>query len=351
MTYIKKKNYYKFIMLLSFAALAGVIVYSAFAGAANISFLQALKVIIKKIPFLSELVKNEEIPRVHEVIITKVRLPRIIMAGIIGAGLSVVGSSFQSMFRNPMADPYVMGVSHGAALGAAIAIIIGSFISLSVTVTIPVFAFTGAILATILVFTIAKTGQRIPTNTLLLAGIAFGLFSMSMITIIMVFNRTKLETIVFWLMGSVSGAKWSELVFMLPVVAIGVFILISLSKTLNVMSTGDETARSLGIDIEKMKKLILIISSLIVAVCVANTGIIGFVGLIIPHIARIIFGPDNRVVVPFSAIFGAIFLIVCDTLARTLVQPMEMPVGAITAVFGAPFFIYLLIQGKKKVLG
>ena len=117
------------------------------------------------------------------------------------------------------------------------------------------------------------------------------------------------------------------------------------------MNTGHETARSLGIDIEKMKKLIPIISSLIVAVCVANTGIIGFIGLIIPHIARIIFGPDNRVVVPFSAIFGAIFLIVCDTLARTLVQPMEMPVGAITAVFGAPFFIYLLIQGKKKVLG
>ena len=283
------------------------------------------------------------------IILLQLRLPRIILACLVGAALSVVGAAFQGIFKNPMADPFVLGVSSGAALGASITMVFLKeieFLGLSV---IAFNAFLGAITTTFLVYNIAKVGRKVPTATLLLAGISLNYLLSSIISLIMIFNRQEIERIIMWTMGSFSTGSWKE-VFLLLIIVIPSIILITMfARDLNVMLLGEENARSLGVNVEGLKKYILIISTIMIAAVVSVSGIIGFVGLIIPHGVRMFTGPDNRVVIPFSAITGAIFLIICDTLARSLVPPSEIPVGIITSIFGVPFFIYLLYKTKKKV--
>ncbi len=346
----EKKKHFKFTLYISIILLFCIMLIASTFGTANISFMETFRVILNKIPFVNEFVSISEIPKNHILIISKIRLPRIILAALVGMGLSVVGASFQAIFKNPMADPYILGVSSGSALGAAIGFVLGlesSFLgSASVTIT----AFIGSILTTVFVYSIAKVKNKIPTTTLLLAGISVSFLLSSLISVIMVFNRQEVEKIVFWTMGSVSAANYSQIIMLIPFLFIGILILLSLSKDLNIIVTGDETAQSLGVEVETVKKLVLIISSIVVAACVSVSGIIGFVGLIIPHIVRILSGPDHRTLLPFSIVSGAVFMIICDTLARTLASPAEIPVGAITALFGSPYFIYLLVKSKKKVM-
>ncbi|HEY5560644.1 MAG TPA: iron chelate uptake ABC transporter family permease subunit [Clostridiaceae bacterium] len=325
------------------------IVLCSTIGAAKITFFEALYIIIRKLPVLNYIIPVKNISATHNIIVLNLRLPRIILAALIGFGLATMGCAFQAIFKNPMADPYVLGVSSGSALGAAIAIVIGigyNFLGFGI---ITFSAFIGGILTTIMVYNIARVGNRIPTTTLLLAGISANFLLSSIITLLMVLNRQQADKIIFWTMGSVSSASWTQILSVFPFVGIGFIIMMIYSRDLNIILTGDAMAKSLGIEVDKVKKLLLIISSLVVGAIVAFSGIIGFVGLISPHVARMLVGPDHKKLIPFSAIGGAIFMVLADTLSRTIVAPAEIPIGAITSLIGAPYFIFLLMKTKKKV--
>jgi len=323
-------------------------------GIAKINFLESIKIILSNVPFIGNKVDVSNISTSSALIIWTLRVPRVIIAVLTGAGLSICGGVFQGLFRNPMADPYILGISSGAAFGATISIVFGSVMNQSVGMT-TIAAFCGAILTTIIVYLIARTGGRLPTATLLLSGIAFSFLLSSAITLIMVFNRDRMEQIIYWSMGSFAAATWGKILIIFIVVLIGSFIVMCFARGLNIMSIGDETAFSLGVNVENSKKILLIVTSLMVAACVAVSGVIGFVGLIVPHITRLVFKPDHRILLPFSAIFGAAFMLFSDTLARGFMTwclglSTELPVGAITACFGAPFFIGLLIKNKRRVV-
>lgn len=350
MNSIKKNSYYSIIFIFMICTLFISIIISSTLGVANITFSQSIQILISKIPFINNLVNIDGISQTHNLIIFNIRLPRILLSALIGAGLSVVGCVFQAIFKNPMADPYVLGISSGSALGASIAIVMGTSSMVFSVAGTTFFAFIGAISTTILVYFIAKTGTKLPTNTLLLAGVSVSFLFSSINSLIMIFNRDRVEQIVFWTMGSMSSATWKQVTSLLLFIIIGFILIMIYSRDLNLMLMGDETASSLGAEVDFVKKFLLIVSSIIIASCVSVSGVIGFVGLIIPHITRIIVGPNHKFLLPFSTLGGAIFMIICDTLSRIIAPPAEIPVGAITALFGAPYFIYLLIKNKKKVM-
>jgi iron complex transport system permease protein len=276
----------------------------------------------------------------ERVIILQIRLPRIILAGIVGASLSVAGVVFQALFRNPLADPYVLGISGGSAVGAILAIILGQGLG---RFTIPTASFCGALLTIMLVLGIGRSGYRFHANTLLLAGVVVGsFFSAVIMFLVSITQDERIHSILFWLMGDFSFSKYNEIIIVGPFVLVGVIIIYFYAHPLNLIITGEETAIQLGVEVEKVKRLLLITASLITGVVVSVSGIIGFVGLMVPHMMRMVFGSDHRLLLPASCLFGLSFLVIADTIARTIIAPMELPVGVITAIFGAPFFIYLL---------
>ncbi|MBU5269119.1 FecCD family ABC transporter permease [Clostridium cochlearium] len=348
MSSTKKNSYYSITFIIMACILFISIILSSTLGVANITFSNSMQILMGKIPFINKLINVDNISETHKLIIINIRLPRIILSALIGAGLSVVGCVFQAIFKNPMADPYVLGISSGSALGASISIVMGiSSMAFGIAGT-TFFAFIGAIFTTVLVYFIAKTGTKLPTNTLLLAGVSVSFLFSSINSLIMIFNRDRVEQIVFWTMGSLASATWKQVISLFLFVIIGFILIIIYSRDLNLMLMGDETACNLGIEVNFVKKFLLIVSSIIIASCVSVSGVIGFVGLIVPHITRMIVGPNHKVLLPFSTLGGAIFMIICDTLSRILAPPAEIPVGAITALFGAPYFIYLLIKNKKR---
>lgn len=343
---IQRKKH-RLILIILFILLFFIAVFSCTIGAANITFIGSLKILISKLPLIEKFI-NLPVDEKYILIILKIRLPRVVLSALIGAGLSVVGITFQAMFKNPMADPYVLGISSGAAFGAAIGMVLGAGNHLLGISSVTGASFLGAILTALVVYEIARVGNQLPTNTLLLSGIAIGFLLSSSISLLMIFNKNQIEKIVFWTMGSLASASIAKVFLLTPIILIGMFICFIFARELNVMSTSDETAKSLGINIELIKKIIILVSSLIVAACVSTTGIIGFVGLVMPHIVRILTkSSDNRLIMPYSMIIGAIFMILCDTLARSIIAPLEIPVGAITSLLGAPYFIFLLIKSKR----
>ncbi|RCX20110.1 iron complex transport system permease protein [Anaerobacterium chartisolvens] len=351
MTFVKKRRSLRLAFVFSAVVLAALIIFSAATGAANISFIKAMRIMLHSIPLAGGLIPSGDIDTAYSMIVLNIRLPRIILSALVGAGLSVVGAVLQGMFKNPMADPYVLGISSGASLGASIAIALGleyAFLGVGI---ITVFAFIGSVLTMICVYSIARVEGRVPSTTLLLAGIAFGFMLSSLVSIMMIFNRKQVERIVFWIMGSVSAASWNQVAILFPIVFAGIVVITAFARDLNIMSTGEEAAKSLGVEVEGVKKCLLLVCSVIVAACVSVSGIIGFVGLIIPHAVRLVTGSDHRGLLPLSAVVGAGFMVACDTIARNAVPPVEIPVGAITSIFGAPYFIHLLYKNKKKVFG
>jgi len=342
-----KKYIFKYFILILILLIA--ITVSTCLGAINIPLRETINILLSKIPILKNFANTSIINPTHETIIFTLRLPRIFMSLLVGAGLSMCGVVFQGIFKNPLADPYILGISSGASLGAAIAISLGMqamFLGFGI---ISLFAFIGSFIVMFLVYFIAKAGGKIVTNTLILSGVAISFMSHSFISLLIIASKETTTRIIFWTMGSMTSANTSKLLVMLPIVFFGLIILLAFSKDINILSSGDETAVSIGVNVNKVKFILLSLCSLITAVSVAFTGVIGFVGLIIPHTIRLISGPDHKNLIPLSAITGSIFLIICDTLARTVLAPTEIPIGAITALFGSPFFIYLLIKGKKKV--
>jgi iron complex transport system permease protein len=275
-------------------------------------------------------------------IILKIRLPRIILAGLVGFSLSMGGVVFQALLRNPLADPFILGISSGAAFGAILGIVFGFSLSLGV----PLMSFAGALMTIYLIMILGSHKMGMESSTIILTGVIINAFFTA---IIMFFVSTavnsRLHTMLFWLYGDLSQSRYGPLIIIGPLLFLASFVLYGYSKHLNLITAGEETALQLGVEVERSKKICLLVVSLIIGLVVSFSGLIGFVGLIIPHIARMIFGSDHRLLIPVASFGGAIFLIGADTLARTLVSPSELPVGVITAFVGAPFFIYLL---KKK---
>ncbi len=274
-------------------------------------------------------------------IIWQVRMPRVVLSMLVGASLAVAGVATQGLFKNPMADPYIVGVSFGGGLGATVALLYGAALGFG-EFLVPAAAFLGALGATFLVYNLARTGGRVPVSTLILSGIAVGSFFSAIISLLMAMHGEDLQSVVFWLMGGMAARSWRHVGMVIPFIAVGFALAMAFSRELNVMVMGDERAYQLGVDIERAKRILIVAVSLLAGAAVSVSGLIGFVGLIIPHVVRLVVGPDHRILLPCSALVGAIFLIFTDTLARTILAPAEIPVGIITALFGAPFFIFLL---------
>ena len=284
-----------------------------------------------------------------ETIILEIRLPRVIMAGLVGAALAIAGATYQGLFRNPLADPYLIGVAQGAALGAVIGFLLpfdGTGMGFGI---IPLLAFIGALVSVAIVYSLARVGKTLPMTTLILAGVALGALFGSIVSYLIITSGEKMHGIIFWLMGSFSLSDWLEVKVVLPYVVVGVVIILLYARSLNVMQLDEEQAQQLGINVEKVKLILLAAATLITAAAVSFVGTIGFVGIIIPHAVRLIWGPDHRFLLPLSVLSGAIFLILADLVARTALAPTEIPIGVITAICGAPFFLYLLRRRKRAV--
>ncbi len=283
-------------------------------------------------------------------IVNQVRLPRIILSILVGGVLSVIGTVFQAVFKNPMADPYVMGVSSGAAFGATIGIIFGLGISIAGLGIVSVMAFIGAFATMLLVYQLSKVGGRVSTTGILLAGIVVNAILSSMISFLMLMNHNDIDKIVTWTMGSFNASSWDHVkLFILPML-IGVGYMLSLSRELNTLVISENDAKNMGVNVERIKKGTLVVASMLAALSVSVSGIIGFVGLIVPHLFRMIFGSDHRILLPVSFIGGGLFMVICDTMARSLLGNMEIPVGIITSIIGGPFFLLILQKHKKKFI-
>ncbi|MEF8821174.1 MAG: vitamin B12 ABC transporter permease BtuC [Halovenus sp.] len=279
-----------------------------------------------------------------QVIVQQLRLPRILLGAIVGFALATAGAVMQGFFRNPMADPSIIGVSSGAAVGAVAVIAF----PIAMPFGLQTAAFVGSLIAAFGVYLIATEGGRTPVATLLLAGIAIQTFLGAVISYMLLYTGDNLEEAILWLMGHLRWSSWGDVEATLPLTVIVFVVLLAYARDLNVMLLGEEDAQTLGIDVEWTKRILLAGASIITAAGVAVAGIIGFVGLIVPHIMRLLVGPDHRILIPTSALAGATFLVAADTLARA--GPAEVPVGIVTAAVGAPFFLFLLRKREVHAL-
>ncbi len=285
----------------------------------------------------------------HEVIIWNLRLPRALLAASVGACLALAGCMMQGLLRNPMADPYVIGVSAGASVGGAVAFLLAESLRVSWGIALtPILAFLGAIAAVMMVYLVARIGERIPIMNLLLSGIALNTVLSAVLSLLIYYASRELQSLIFWLMGSFTGRGWGQVAVIIPHLLLGLALAIFLARDLNALSLGEDAAATLGVNVERSKRLLLLASTLLTAGAVAMSGIIGFVGLLVPHICRLLFGPDHRLLLPASALVGGIFLVMADLLSRILLANAELPVGVITSICGGPFFLYLLRRNSKR---
>ena len=285
--------------------------------------------------------------KVIETIVWEIRLPRIILAILVGAALAGAGGVMQGFFQNPMADPYIMGISAGAALGATLAITLNMEFWIFGLNAVSIAAFFGALSVTLLVYTLARRRGRVASTTLLLTGIAIGAIGTSVTSYMLIMGGENQRQLLFWLMGSLSARRWDHVWMLLPYATVGLGIILIYARELNVLLLGDEQAAQLGVHVEKVKLILLTASACLAAAAVSVSGIIGFVGLLAPHMVRLIVGPDYRIFTPMAALGGAILLVWADLIARTALAPAEIPIGILTTVLGAPFFLYLLHRQRK----
>ena len=283
----------------------------------------------------------------RSVIVLEVRLPRVLLAFLVGASLAAVGVALQALLRNPLADPYILGVSSGAALGAVLALQMGIGWAFAGFSALHLFAFLGAGATLVTIYRVVVTEGRVPVHTLLLAGVIINaIISALILFITSVSDSTSAFRMFFWLMGNLTTLGYAGLGALAVLVAVGVGLLSVQARNLNLLALGEETARGLGLAVERMKRLIFLTTALVTGAVVAVSGLIGFVGMVVPHAMRMVLGADHRLLLPAAALFGGVFLMVADTVARSLLAPTELPVGVITALCGGPFFIYLLIRHR-----
>jgi iron complex transport system permease protein len=287
--------------------------------------------------------------KAYGVILFSLRLPRTALIALAGAGLAGSGAAYQGMFRNPLADPYLIGVASGAGLGAVAAMSAGlagqSFFGL---LAVPVLAFAGAIITVVVVYQLARVGKTVPTTNLILAGVAVSSFATALTSYFMLISTGELRRAIVWLMGGAMMSGWQPVFAILPYISLGLAGLLTSGHALNVMQFGEEQAQQLGLPVERIRRLVIVAASLTTAAAVSFAGIIGFIGLIVPHLVRFLWGGDYRRILPLSVIAGAGILLIADVLARVIMSPQELPVGIITALAGAPFFLWILRRARQQ---
>ncbi|WLR41652.1 iron ABC transporter permease [Bacillus carboniphilus] len=327
------------------------ITYSITAGPVDIHPFTVWKIIFSELTGGTQLGSADwSVAQYH--IIWDIRFPRVLLAGIVGAGLAICGVAIQALVRNSLADPYILGVSSGASVGATLVILLGLF-SMFGQYALSMAAFLGSLLSLFLVLLLAKVKGRMSTTRILLAGIAVSMI-LSALTNFIVISAPREEAIknaLYWMMGSLAGAKWMYLPIPSVIVLIGFIYLLLHYRHLNLLLMGEEAAGSMGVNVDRFRIILVVMVSLMTGVLVAVSGSIGFVGLMIPHIARLMVGSNHLRVLPFSMLIGAIFLIWCDVAARIVLDPQELPIGIVTALFGGPFFIWLLRRGSYSFGG
>lgn len=337
------RKYQRLFILLSLI-LGGVLIVSISMGRAPVPIAETSRIIIGKLFSMEQLLKGIDDYRIA--IVWDVRMPRILIGGLVGAGLAVSGSIFQAILRNPLADPYTIGVSTGAAFGAVLTIYLNIFIVAFTIPLIPV-AFLFALLTLMVIIKIASNETVLESTHLILAGIIVSAILSSGISLIKSMAGEEVSAIVFWLLGSLAAKSWQQLLVSLPLILICITIASHFADDLDILSLGRQEAKNIGVNADKMVKLYLILAALLTAVCVSICGIIGFVGLVVPHLLRMGVATKHRYLIPLSAITGAIMLALADNLSRLLFT-IEIPVGVITTLIGGPFFIYIFMKRKVK---
>jgi iron complex transport system permease protein len=343
------KNRFWFIGLA--VLLVALVLLSAGDGAVPISVVQITAILAKQIGFSL----GFEFTVQQESVLLAIRLPRVLLGILVGAGLATAGAALQGLFRNPLAEPTLIGVSSGAALAAVAAIVLGERLAASIFASgriflLPVAAFVGGIVTTLLIYRLGKRGGRTDAVTVLLAGIAVNALCFAGIGFLMfIASDAQLRNISFWNLGSLASATWESLAVVAPFIFIPLVFLSRTAHRLNCLLLGEAEAAHLGVNVEQLKTTIVLLVALIVGAGVSVTGVISFVGLVVPHLLRLLMGADNRGLLPASALFGASLMIGADWLSRTAVAPAELPVGIITAALGAPFFLWLLVREKSKI--
>jgi iron complex transport system permease protein len=337
MVLIKKKFNEKILLIILLILTAGAFFVAFIAGSSGLS-----------LAALWDLLTGRQAAPNAKIIFFDIRLPRALFAYLAGGALAVAGACLQGMFKNPMADSYILGVSSGAGFGAALAISLGLGLSpLLGNFAIAIFAFLGALISVLTVYALSRYRGVLSTVSLILSGIAVSALLSAFVYLIMIMNRDKMEHIIMWTMGSFTSASWDKLQISAPVIVVCSILCMLFSRDLNIMLQGDEEASHLGVDTRRVRSTLLILTTLLSSAVVSFCGIIGFVGLMAPHTLRLIIGPDHKKLLPYSFLGGGVFLLLCDTLARVILAMQEMPVGVITAAFGAPYFIYLMRRNRK----
>ncbi len=325
-------------------AVFGAAALAASRGSVDIPPRAVVEILAAHIPGVSP---ADNMPASWDTILWHIRLPRVALAAIVGAGLAVAGAAYQGLFKNPLADPYLVGVASGAGLGATIVLLTGIPMIVAGISLLPIAAFGGGAAAVITAYLIARGAHGTPLTTLILAGVAISSLAGAVTSLLMIRSDPDLRPVIGWLLGSFIGAEWNEslitLIYLVPCLC----IMLGLSRTLNVMQLSEEHAAMLGVEVEKVKLTLICAATLATATVVSVSGLIGFVGLVAPHIVRLIWGVDYRFILPMSALIGAGFLVLADLVARTVVSPGELPVGIVTAFCGAPFFLYILSRRRR----
>jgi iron complex transport system permease protein len=312
-------------------------------GSVHIPIKTIITLIFKKLTF-----STIEEGSGFETIIFQLRMPRVLLAGLVGASLACAGAAIQGLLKNPLGDPFILGVSSGASLGAVVVIFFGLALPVIATFTLPLVSIVFGFITIILVLLFSQlVDKQMKVETIILTGVIFSSFLSSLVSLMLAFSNDELRTIIYWLLGSVSVKGWPYVNAMIPFFIIGTLLLLFNSRVLNAMAFGEETAYHLGVNVRRRKIIILIGTAILTGAAVAVSGIIGFVGLVIPHITRMFTGADHRLLIPLSLINGATFLIMTDLFARTVIAPSEIPIGVMTSFIGAPVFAYIFFRQRK----
>jgi iron complex transport system permease protein len=330
--------------LLNLLLLAAAVLLSVAIGAVDIPLWSLVRILASRLG----IPVRANWPNSHAVILFSLRLPHTALIFLAGAALAGSGAAYQGLFRNPLADPYLIGVASGAGLGAVAMMAIPRPAGLLGLYAVPAAAFVGALLTVGIVYTLAYTGNATPNTTLILAGVAVGSFASALTSFLMLQSQGELRRALAWLLGGATTSGWNPVWVVLPYILVGLGLLLTCGHALNVLQFGEDQAQQLGLVVQRSRVLVIVAASLSTAAAIAFAGIIGFIGLIVPHLVRILWGPDYRRLIPLSILGGATTLLLADVLARRLFAPQELPVGIITALVGAPFFLWILRKSQAR---
>ena len=343
-TYLTTKRSMAYVFALSFLIISIVIGISL--GSVSVPVPALFQIIGKEVLHLPIAVEPDE---TLTNIVMNIRLPRVLLAGLVGASLAIAGAAFQGLLRNPLADPYTLGISSGASLGAVLTLFLNISLPVVGLYTLPTLSVLFSLITIFGVLTFARKMDRsMKVETIILTGIIFSSFLSAFISLMIALTGEELRQIIGWLMGSVSMRGWNYIAIILPFFIVGSLILMMNTHELNAMTFGEERARHLGVNVQRRKMLILVAGSILTGAAVAVSGTIGFVGLVIPHLVRRIWGPDHKHLLPLSMLVGSGFLILADLLARTIIAPTELPIGVITSLIGAPAFAFILLKRRRE---